>query len=127
MKKRIGKYDLIFISLIFAVITLFTIIFYSKYNQNGDFAVVTVDGKEYGRYTLCEDTEIDITDATGQITNILSISNNTATMSEASCPDKLCMKHKAISLEKETIVCLPNKVVVTIESDTDSDLDAISN
>ena len=127
MKKRIGKYDLIFISLIFAVITLFTIIFYSKYNQNGDFAVVTVDGKEYGRYPLCEDTEIDITDATGQITNILSISNNTATMSEASCPDKLCMKHKAISLEKETIVCLPNKVVVTIESDTDSDLDALSN
>ena len=127
MKKRIGKYDLIFISLIFAVITLFTILFYSKYNQNGDFAVVTVDGKEYGRYLLCEDTKIDITDATGQITNILSISNNTATMSEASCPDKLCMKHKAISLEKETIVCLPNKVVVTIESDTDSDLDAISN
>lgn len=127
MKKRIGKYDLIFISLIFAVITLFTILFYSKYNQNGDFAVVTVDGKEYGRYPLCEDTKIDITDATGQITNILSISNNTATMSEASCPDKLCMKHKAISLEKETIVCLPNKVVVTIESDTDSDLDAISN
>ena len=127
MKKRIGKYDLIFISLIFAVITLFTILFYSKYNQNGDFAVVTVDGKEYGRYPLCEDAEIDITDATDQITNILSISNNTATMSEASCPDKLCMKHKAISLEKETIVCLPNKVVVTIESDTDSDLDAISN
>ena len=127
MKKRIGKYDLIFISLIFTVITLFTIIFYLKYNQNGDFAVVTVDGKEYGRYPLCEDAEIDITDATDQITNILSISNNTATMSEASCPDKLCMKHKAISLEKETIVCLPNKVVVTIESDTNSDLDAISN
>ena len=34
--------------------------------------------------------------------------------SEASCPDKLCVKQGKKHLNTDTIVCLPNKMVVTI-------------
>ena len=36
-------------------------------------------------------------------------------MISADCPDKLCVNQHAISSNGETIVCLPNKVVVEVE------------
>lgn len=48
-----------------------------------------------------------------------------ADMTSADCPDHLCVKQKAISKEGESIICLPNKVVVTVKSDTKSDIDSI--
>lgn len=127
MNKRIGRNDIIFISILLILIIIFLFVFYSKYNTSGSYVTITVDGKQYGRYRLDEDKEIKIKNASGKVTNILSIKDNCADMIEANCPDKLCVNQKAISKEKETIVCLPNKVVVTVESDDESDFDAIAN
>ena len=127
MNKRIGRNDIIFISTLLILIIIFLSIFYSKYNMSGSYVTITVDGKQYGRYRLDEDKEIKIKNASGKVTNILLINDNCANMTEANCPDKLCVNQKAISKEKETIVCLPNKVVVTVESDDKSDFDAIAN
>ena len=127
MNKRIGRNDIIFISTLLILIIIFLSIFYSKYNMSGSYVTITVDGKQYGRYRLDEDKEIKIKNASGKVTNILLIKDNCANMTEANCPDKLCVNQKAISKEKETIVCLPNKVVVTVESDDESDFDAIAN
>ena len=33
-------------------------------------------------------------------------------MIRADCPDQLCVKQKAVSKNKESIICLPNKVVI---------------
>ena len=46
-------------------------------------------------------------------------------MQDASCPDQLCVDQNEISYDKESIICLPNKVVVTVTSDIESDLDGI--
>ncbi len=127
MNKRIGRNDIIFISTLLILIIIFLFVFYSKYNTSGSYVTITVDGKQYGRYRLDEDKEIKIKNASGKVTNILLIKDNCANMTEANCPDKLCVNQKAISKEKETIVCLPNKVVVTVESDDESDFDAIAN
>lgn len=127
MNKRIGRNDIIFISTLLILIIIFLFVFYSKYNTSGSYVTITVDGKQYGRYRLDEDKEIKIKNASGKVTNILLIEDNCANMIEANCPDKLCVNQKAISKEKETIVCLPNKVVVTVESDDESDFDAIAN
>lgn len=127
MNKRIGRNDIIFISTLLILIIIFLFVFYSKYNTSGSYVTITVDGKQYGRYRLDEDKQIKIKNASGKVTNILLIKDNCANMIEANCPDKLCVNQKAISKEKETIVCLPNKVVVTVESDDESDFDAIAN
>lgn len=89
----------------------------------GSYAVVTQDGKEYGRYSLEEKQEILIND-----TNLLKIENGVADMIEANCPDKLCVHQKAIQKKGETIVCLPNKVVVEIGGEAVyNEIDAVVN
>ena len=44
------------------------------------------------------------------------IKDGYVTMTEADCPDHLCMKQKRISKTGGTIVCLPNRVVLEIVS-----------
>ncbi len=77
---------------------------------------ITVDGKEYGTYSLAKDQTIKIND-----TNVCEIKNGKAHMLSAECPDHLCMKQKAIDEKGGTIVCLPNKVVIEGEKSVGSD------
>ena len=77
---------------------------------------ITVDGEEYGIYSLAKDQTIKIND-----TNVCEIKNGKAHMISAKCPDHLCMKQKAIDEKGGTIVCLPNKVVIEGEKSVGSD------
>lgn len=77
---------------------------------------ITVDGEEYGTYSLAKDQTIKIND-----TNVCEIKDGKAHMISAECPDHLCMKQKAIDEKGGTIVCLPNKVVIEGEKSTESD------
>ena len=69
---------------------------------------------------------IEIKNGDGDVTNTLVIKGGVADMTSADCPDHLCVKQKAISKEGESIICLPNKVVVTVKSNMKSDIDSIS-
>ena len=91
---------------------------------DGAVAVVTVEGRETARYALDRDTETEIEGVGG--TNHLVITNGTVGMTNADCPDKLCVKQGSIRYDGESIVCLPHKVVVTIESEEKPDVDAYS-
>ena len=82
-----------------------------------------VDGEIEAVYSLGEDKEIEINGGT----NTLVIRNGKADMTEADCPDKLCVKQRAISRNKESIICLPNKVVVEADSKENSEFDAVAN
>ncbi len=42
------------------------------------------------------------------------IENGTAYLSDANCPDKLCVHQGKISRTGEVITCLPNKLTVTV-------------
>lgn len=84
---------------------------------------VKVDGVLEGTYTLSEDQEISINEGT----NRLVIKDGKADMEEADCPDQLCVHQKAISKNHESIICLPYKVVVEVESTESGKLDGISN
>ena len=43
------------------------------------------------------------------------IENGSVVMEWADCPDQLCVNHRSISRDGESIICLPNRVVVSIE------------
>lgn len=75
--------------------------------SGGSYIIVTVDGKEYGRYALAESRIITIND-----TNRLEIEDGKASMVYADCPDKLCVHMAPIERSHELIVCMPNKIVV---------------
>ena len=131
MRKRFGRNDIILISVIIiisvALLLVWKLVYLKGQNSDSDaFVRVTVDGKVYGTYPLSKDDTIEIKNVDGDVTNTLVIKDGVADVTAADCPDHLCVKQKAISKEGESIICLPNKVVVTVKSDTKSDIDSIS-
>lgn len=131
MRKRFGRNDIILILVIViisvALLLVWKLVYLNGQDTNGDACVkVTVDGKVYGTYPLSKDDTIEIKNVDGDVTNTLVIKDGVADVTAADCPDHLCVKQKAISKEGESIICLPNKVVVTVKSDTKSDIDSIS-
>lgn len=83
--------------------------------------LITVDGKEWGRYSLNQDRHIEING-----TNKLVIEDGKAWMESADCPDQICVGQKAVSRSGEAIVCLPNQIVVTVNGGPENDLDGIT-
>jgi hypothetical protein len=54
------------------------------------------------------------------------VDENGAYVKSVECPDKVCQKTGLVSRVGQSIVCLPNKVVVYIEGKTESEVDDIS-
>ena len=92
--------------------------------ENGAEAVVTVAGEELCRMPLNEDAQLLIGE--GEKTNLLVISGGTARIAEAGCPDRVCVNSGEISFGGQTVVCLPHKLVVSIEGGADSELDGVA-
>lgn len=131
MRKRFCRNDIILISVIViisvALLLVWKLVYLNGQNHDSDACVrVTVDGKVYGTYPLSKDDTIEIKNVDGDVTNTIVIKDGVADVTAADCPDHLCVKQKAISKEGESIICLPNKVVVTVKSNTKSDIDSIS-
>ena len=109
------------------IVVVIAIIWFLMHNILGekDVATVTVkvDGDMQGTYSLFKEQEILINEGS----NVLIIKDGEAKMKEANCPDKLCVRQKAISKNNENIICLPNKVIVEVESNENSKLDAVTN
>lgn len=119
------KNDRIFLCVVFLVLAAAAAVFYLTRGNHGVQVKVTVDGDLYGTYSLNENQEIRI-QKDGVITNVLVIKDGTADITEADCPDRLCVHQRAISKTKETIVCLPNKVVVEVAGSEESELDSVA-
>ncbi len=112
--KKLGRFDLIFFG---AVCITTGVLFGTRYfltKNTGKVLVVTVKNDLYGRYPLDKDRVIKIKSG-DKVTNEIVIKDGYALMKEASCPDKLCVHMKKIKNNNETIVCLPNEVILTIE------------
>ena len=96
------------------------------YSREGSKVVIRVDKEVFGIYDLTVDTTVPVT---GEgFSNILVIRDGKADMTEADCPDRICVKHRPVSRVGETIVCLPHKVVVEVigEGDSPDGFDSIS-
>ena len=106
--------DLILVAvLLVAALVLFFVMrsLQARDTGTGAQAVVTVDGKEIGRYPLKKNGTFPLNGGT----NILVVENGEAWVSEANCPDKVCMGMGKISRNGEFIACLPNRLLVVVE------------
>ena len=128
MGKSLKKNDIILIVILLVIGfgSYFAMSLFQGANTKNGVAVVTIDGEVYGRFPLVVNTTERIELPDGSY-NILVISNGKAEVTEASCPDGICSSHRPISMKGQTIVCLPNKVVVEIENGEESDIDIIVN
>ncbi len=125
MKKRLSLNDIKFIIGIGAALLVLFLFSLFLRGEEGAQVQVTIDGVVYGTYSLSQNQEIPII-VDGVTTNLLVIKDGKADITEADCPDELCVHQRAVSKNNESIVCLPNKVVVQVIGAEESGFDSIA-
>lgn len=117
MKKR--DFILIFGIIVVAGIVWLVSSFFM--NGMGETLKITVDNQKYGIYNLETDQVIKISDK-----NICRIENRSVVMEYADCPDQVCVHSSAISQNGQTIICMPNRVVLEIiNGENQADIDVL--
>ncbi|HPR24227.1 MAG TPA: NusG domain II-containing protein [Bacillota bacterium] len=117
------KADIILAAIIlFAGITA-SLIIGSISPAKGEKAVIISEGRIFGIYSLYENRTVTVV-SNGHVNKIL-IKGGEAGMISSNCPGKDCIHQGKISKTSESIVCLPNKLIVKIEG-KDKNYDEIS-
>lgn len=93
----------------------------TRTKEPGQIVKITYKGQET-EYSIADEQEIVIEDH-HEVTNIVKISDKCVVMTEANCPDQICVKHKAIQKDGEMIVCLPNQVFVEVVGGKEKEID----
>ena len=92
-------------------------------SSTGDLVVVKVNGEVYGKYSLTKDRTITV-NRDGHM-NKITIKGGKVQVSKSNCKNQVCVKQGSISSTHQSIVCIPNRVVVSIEG-KDGEYDVIS-
>jgi hypothetical protein len=128
MFKVLRKADIILLlalCLLGAVLTVWSVRTAAA-SSSGAEVIITIDGAEYGRYSLDSDRTISI-DRNGNH-NLVVISDGTVHMEEASCKNQICVHQGIINASGQMIVCLPNGVIAEIRAadGSQAEYDAVS-
>ena len=136
MSKFIRKADIILFIVLVAIGLAASAALTLSHGEAGSSAKVIIEsgGDLYARYPLAEDRTV-VVPAPKQIAadapeadpnnaasaqydyyNVVVISSGTVSVTEASCKNQVCVKHGKISSPGESIVCLPNRLVVRIDN-----------
>ena len=110
--------------IVLALVLLLLIPLFTK--NGGNTVCVTLDGKPYISRSLAENCEFSVHGVSGD--NHICIRDGSVSVTSADCPDLICVHHTPIRNAGERIVCLPNRVVISITNDSSAPAtpDAIS-
>lgn len=113
-EKLFTKKDAGLLAAVLLVAGAAALFFWFPGRAQGELVRITVDGRLYGEYELARDRQIRVEEGTHY--NEVVIRDKKVYVTEADCPDKYCVMHHEIGKSKETIVCLPHRMVVEIVS-----------
>ena len=118
--------DVVFI-LALLLLALAGAVYLFFFRGKGNMVEVAINGEAYGVYSLNDEIEVDIFSGEGNAqVNRMIISGGKVYVENASCPDKICVNHRPIYRDGESIVCLPNGVVIEVSvSDTSDSPDIV--
>ena len=116
------KNDLILVLLVFAAAGIFFAGHLFTSQKSAGVVEIQIDGKVVETLDLQKERAFKINGGT----NTVQIENGKVKMAAANCPDQICVHQRAISKNGESIICLPNKVVVSIEGAEDSQIDVVA-
>lgn len=117
------RHDILFIAVLLFLCAAAALGLYI-FREDGDTVTVSIDGQLYAEYPLTEDRVVELISDVGF--NRLVIEDGYAYVEEASCPDGICSSHSPIGHNGESIICLPNKVVIEIHRREQNQPDIIS-
>ena len=107
-------------SIAFVALVALLIVFLTR--EAGSLAVVEIDGEKVCEYSLSENGTFILNGGT----NTLVIENGEAYMINSSCPDHTCENTGRVRYVGQTIICLPNRLSVTIKGESDGGVDFVS-
>ncbi len=87
--------------------------------SGGRHAVVEVDGKHTLELSLDKNVTETVRGPLGE--TVIVIENGYAEIEESACPHKYCVRMGRISHMGEVIICVPNRVMVTIRGGSEED------
>ena len=121
MKKK----DFILIAVVLvAVAALFGYTKFKDANEKAAFVEVYKDNELYKEISLDEEAEFTIKD--GEHINKVKVHDRGVEVTEANCPDKVCVKTGFITKPSQSIVCIPNKLNIKIvDGNSDDSIDAV--
>lgn len=120
MKRIIKKWDVILV--FFFLLLTGVLLLAGAFRKNGSYVIVD-NGKESRTYSLSKNQIITIENPENHGKNVVCIQDGAVTMTEASCPDLICVHHKPIHKNGEVIVCVPNDVTLQVVSDVENGID----
>ena len=104
------------LALLLVIASVAALIIMSASKTDGDSFEITISGELYGVYSLDTDQVIDIG---GKC--IVEVSDGEVFMRESNCRDKTCVHMGRISKSGETVICLPNSVVIRVLGESERD------
>ena len=126
MGANMKKNDLVFGLTVIGAAFLVFIGYRFLYGKEGAYVQVEIDGTFYARYPLYEDRNIRLEYGGGEGFNELCIQGGKASVLSADCPDRLCVKQRAVSRTGESIICLPHKLAIRITDGKEAEYDGIT-
>ena len=125
-EKLFRKNDILFAAAVLVTAVVVYLAVYGIYGSKGINVQVMLDGEVYAEYPLEEDRRVQIKCVQEEGTNMLVIEDGSVSVTEADCPDKLCVKQRCISKDGESIVCLPHKLVITVVGGEEAEYDGFT-
>jgi hypothetical protein len=118
--KRMRRNSVVLILIIFALSIIAWFVSTSLLSsETGEIAILKYGDGNIERVSLKTNREFEIKTNLG--TNHLHIENGEISIEDASCKNKECIKQGAISHPGQTIVCVPNKLIMSIEGQAEFD------
>ena len=92
-------------------------------NDTGSTVEIYSEGELFGKYELFSESVVEVETESGN--NTVCISNGSVYVTKSSCEDKNEILQGKISRSGQSLVCLPNKLIVTVKGRRES-VDSIS-
>ncbi len=99
--------------IILAVLALAALLWFFTPQSGGAVINVSFDGKTVKTVPLSADGEFTVDEVPGMV---FAVKNGQAYIVRSDCPDRLCEQMGPVSRAGQAVVCLPNRVVLTVES-----------
>ena len=127
IKRNFGWFDALAAAFVLALAAVVALGFYGQGGNDGPLtATISLDGETIGVYSLTGMREELLLSPEGLPYPLtLRLGSDGAEVIETTCPSLDCQHTGHISRSGESIICLPNKLVIRLSGGSDDGVDAV--
>ena len=118
MLRYLTKGDIILV-VVLVILSVASIAGIRNFHNGGKHVVVEVDGSHVMELSLDSNVTEAVKGPLGK--TVIVIENGTARITDSPCPHKYCIRMGSISRRSEIIVCVPNRVFLTIRGGSEEE------